>query len=99
MREVRAGAPGDPPVASGVCRVRGETWVLLAPADGLEQRVEVLAQRAKSHAGGRLEGRYLPPAVRARLAKEPGSGLTPAQGVLILKGSRGVSQGANSIGR
>ena len=71
VREVRAGAQGDPPVASGVCRVRGETWVLLATADGLEQRVEVLAHALKSHAGAQLEGRYLPPAVRARLAREP----------------------------
>jgi hypothetical protein len=71
VREVRAGAAGDPPVASGVCRVRGETWVLLVAADGLEQRVEVLAHALKIHAGARLEGRYLPPAVRARLAKEP----------------------------
>ena len=30
VRELRAGAEGEPPLASGVCRVRGETWVLLA---------------------------------------------------------------------
>ncbi len=71
VREVRAGAEGDPPIASGVCRVRGETWVLLAAADDLDHRVEVLARALKSHAGARLEGRYLPPAVRARLAGGP----------------------------
>jgi hypothetical protein len=71
VREVRAGAEGDPPIASGVCRVRGETWVLLAAADDLDHRVEVLAGALKSHAGARLEGRYLPPAVRARLAGDP----------------------------
>ena len=71
VREARAGAEGDPPLASGVCRVRGETWVVLAATDALEQRVEVLANALKSHAGARLEGRYLPPAVRARLAGEP----------------------------
>lgn len=69
VREVRAGAEGDPPVASGVCRVRGETWVVLAASDDLEQRIEVLAGALKSHAGAVLEGRYLPPAVRARLSK------------------------------
>jgi hypothetical protein len=51
--------------------LRGETWVLLAAADGLEQRVEVLAGALKTHAGASLEGRYLPPAVRERLAREP----------------------------
>jgi hypothetical protein len=74
VREVRAGAGDEPPPASGVCRVRGETWVVLAAADALERRVEILAQALRSHAGARLEGRYLPPAVRERLSKagEPG---------------------------
>jgi hypothetical protein len=71
VREVGAGADGDLPVASGVCRVRGETWVLLVAADGLEQRVEVLAGALKTHAGAFLEGRYLPPAVRERLTRNP----------------------------
>ena len=71
VRELRAGAEGDPAPASGICRVRGETWVLLAASDGLERRVEVLAQALKTHAGHTLEGRYLPPAVRERLSKEP----------------------------
>jgi hypothetical protein len=74
VREVRAGAEGDPPVASGVCRVRGETWVVLAASDDLEQRIEVLASALNSHAGAALEGRYLPPAVRARLSKDPRPG-------------------------
>jgi hypothetical protein len=69
VRELCAGAEGDPSPASGVCRVRGETWVLLAASDGLERRVEVLAQALKTHAGQHLEGRYLPPAVRERLSK------------------------------
>jgi hypothetical protein len=74
VRELRAGAESDPAPASGVCRVRGETWVLLVAADGLERQIEVLAQALKSHAGRILEGRYLPPAVRERLSKEPGLG-------------------------
>ena len=71
VREVRASAEAEPPVASGVCRVRGETWVLLAAGDGLEQRIDVLSRALKTHAGVLLEGRYLPPAVRARLSKGP----------------------------
>ena len=74
VRELRAGAEGDAAPASGVCRVRGETWVLLAASDGLEKRVEVLARALKTHAGHILEGRYLPPAVRERLSEEPDPG-------------------------
>jgi hypothetical protein len=74
VREVRAGAEGDPSPTSGVCRVRGETWVLLAASDGLERRVDVLARALKTHAGHVLEGRYLPPAVRERLSQEPDLG-------------------------
>ena len=69
VREVRADA--EPPTASGVCRLRGEIWVLLVAADGLERRVDVLAGALKTHAGAILEGRYLPPAVRERLSREP----------------------------
>ena len=74
VRDVRGGGEGEPAVASGVCRVRGRIWVMLAAADDLEQRVEVLAGALKSHAGAALESRYLPPAVRARLSggSEPG---------------------------
>jgi hypothetical protein len=74
VRELRAGSEGDPAPTSGVCRVRGETWVLLVASEGLERRVEVLAQALKTHAGQILEGRYLPPAVRERLSKEPDLG-------------------------
>ena len=37
-----------------------------APGGPLERRIEVLARALRAHAGDRLEGRYLPPAVRAR---------------------------------
>jgi hypothetical protein len=69
VRELRRGADAEPSPASGICRVRGETWVLLAAADDLERRIDVLARALQSHAGPRLEARYLPPAVRARLAR------------------------------
>lgn len=74
VREVRAGEEAEPSPASGVCRVRGQTWVLLAASDGLERRVEVLAGALKTHAGRIFEGRYLPPAVRERLSEEPDVG-------------------------
>jgi hypothetical protein len=74
VRELRRGAEGDPAPASGMCRVRGETWVVLAAGDGLEERVEVLARAIESHAGSRLEGRYLPPAVRERLSRAAAAG-------------------------
>lgn len=74
VRELRRGTEGDPAPASGVCRVRGATWVVLAAGDGLEERVEVLARAIESHAGPQLEGRYLPPAVRERLSRSGATG-------------------------
>jgi hypothetical protein len=71
VRDLRSHSEGQPAPASGVCRVRGETWVLLAASDALEERVEVLAQALKTHAAQFLESRYLPPAVRARLSAGP----------------------------
>ncbi len=71
VRELHAAKDGQPAPSSGVCRVRGETWVLLAASDALEERIEVLARALKTHAADFLESRYLPPAVRARLARQP----------------------------
>ena len=59
--------------ASGVCRVRGEIWIVLAAEDPLAERIEVLAEALRVHAADYLESRYLPPAVRERL----GSGEEP----------------------
>jgi hypothetical protein len=72
VRETRAGGEGE--LASGTCRVRGELWVVLAGGDTLEQRVEVLARALNLHAAQVLEDRYLPPAVRERLAKAAAAG-------------------------
>lgn len=58
---------GEPPVASGVCRVRGRVWVVLSAGDTVEERIRVLAGALRSHAGEQLEARWLPPAVRACL--------------------------------
>ena len=68
----RAGA-GEVPPESAVCRVRGSLWVILSASDLPEQRIAVLAGALREHAGEALEGRYLPPAVRALLERaEPG---------------------------
>lgn len=63
-----------PPVASGVCRLRGELRVLLADADPPTERIRVLARALCEFAAADLEGRYLPPAVREcleRAARRP----------------------------
>ena len=69
VRALRGGAVGDEigAASSGVCRVRGEVWVMLAAADPLEERIEVLVRALREHAAPLLEQRYLPPAVRERL--------------------------------
>ena len=66
VRGVRGGSRGDLDVAtaSAVCRVRGETWVVLADADPMARRIAVLAGALREHAPSLLEERYLPPAVR-----------------------------------
>jgi len=67
--EVRAAHGGEPgmPLTSGVCRVRGELWVVLVPADALEDRIEVVADALRTHAASFLESRFLAPALRERL--------------------------------
>jgi hypothetical protein len=62
-----SGADAPAQTSSGVCRVRGEFWVLLIDADPPERRVEVLAGALREHASEQLEQRYLPPALRAIL--------------------------------
>ncbi len=61
------GADRDLPIASGVCRVRGTVWVVLAATDSLAERSEVLADALKTHASELLESHYLPPALRQML--------------------------------
>jgi hypothetical protein len=69
---VRAGrgsaAPeGEPTPRSALCRVRGETWLVLLASDGVDERIRVVAEALRIHAADLLEERYLPPAVRERL--------------------------------
>ncbi len=59
--------PRGASVRSGVCRVRGAVWSVLAGADPLEEHLAVAAGALREHAGSLLEDRYLPPAVRELL--------------------------------
>lgn len=67
--EVRAAEGAEPgvPLTSGVCRVRGELWVVVVPSDPLEDRIEIVADALRTHAALFLESRYLSPALRERL--------------------------------
>ena len=69
----RSGGDSESPPASGVCRVRGAVWVVLSASDPLETQLDVLADALRTHASALIEGRYLLPAVRARLSEPPRS--------------------------
>jgi hypothetical protein len=64
--EVGVASAGDD-ATSGVCRLRGRIWVLLAKGDPPERCVAVLAGALREHAAAECEARYLPPAVRSVL--------------------------------
>ena len=68
VRAIGRAGPGERETESGICRVNGVVWVMLSEADSLEDRVDVLAEALASHAADLLESRYLPPAIRERLA-------------------------------
>lgn len=62
---VLARTPGtDAAPASAVCRVRGEVWVVLSEGDLVADRIRVLSEALREHAGPALAERYLPPAIR-----------------------------------
>jgi hypothetical protein len=58
---------GEPPARSALCRVRGAFWLVLSEAEGVEERIDAAADALRRVAPALAEGRYLPPAVRARL--------------------------------
>lgn len=62
-REARGG--DALPLASGVCKVRGEWWVVLSSSEPVGSQIQTLAAALKKHAGTLLEERHLPPAVRS----------------------------------
>jgi hypothetical protein len=70
----RPAAEGDPVPTSGACRVRGEPWIVLSASDALADRIGVVAEALRREAGDWLEGRWLAPALRERIAGgEPGA--------------------------
>ncbi len=64
-----SGGEEGPAPSSGVCRVRGELWVVLARSEPPELQIDVLAAALRSHAAALIEERFLPPAVRARVER------------------------------
>jgi len=57
------------PLSSGVCRVRGELWVVLSNVEPPGAQIRVLAAAIRTHAAALVEERHLPPAVRAWLER------------------------------
>lgn len=62
-----AGAAGELPPTSAVCRVRDAVWVVLCAGDPVERHIDVLSAALREHAADFLEQRFIPPALRARL--------------------------------
>jgi len=60
----------EAPAASGVCRLRGEVWVMLSPGDPPAAQLEVLARALREHAPEFAAAHFLPPALRERLSPE-----------------------------
>lgn len=54
---------------SGLCRVRGSLWLVLAASEPLEARIDAVVAALHSHGAALLEERFLPPAVRERLER------------------------------
>ena len=61
---------GMTPPGSARCRLRGETWVMLAPGDPAARWIEVLGEGLREVAGDDLEARYLAPALRDAIFPE-----------------------------
>ena len=63
----RTSSDTEPPAVSGVCILRGETWVMLAAAEPVEAQIDVISAALRENCGEFLEERYLSPAIRERL--------------------------------
>lgn len=73
--EIRAAgrlAPDDPPLLSGVCRLRGKLYIVLSANESVPMQIEAMASALRENAGESLHNRHLPPAIRA-LIDPPGS--------------------------
>lgn len=67
VRAAQGAADAGPLASSGVCRLRGQTVIVLIGDDPLAERIAVVAGALREHAGAWLEDRWLPPALRAHL--------------------------------
>ena len=96
--EVRV-APGGDATTSGVCRLRGRPWVLLAASDPLERRVAVLAGALRAHAGAAARRATCRPRCAPRSGRDsPRPRLDrPGNPGLSCRQSRGESQVAIPI--
>lgn len=77
---VRAASRSEAALESALCRVRGELWLVLVPAEPVEHRIGVVLRALREHAPRLLEERWLPPAVRARVDGAEGEGGAPPRG-------------------
>ncbi|RPG07101.1 MAG: hypothetical protein CBC32_010285 [Proteobacteria bacterium TMED72] len=65
--EIRAAgrlAPDDPPLLSGVCRLRGKLYIVLSANESVPVQIEALALAIRENASETLQNRHLPPAIR-----------------------------------
>lgn len=60
----------EPPLSSGVCKVKGVVWVVLSGAESVAVQIDVLAGALGRFASAEVEDRHLPPAVRARIERQ-----------------------------
>ena len=66
--EIRAAgrlALDDPPLESGVCRLRGRLYVVLSANESAAMQIHTLAAALREHAAEILDHRHLPPAIRS----------------------------------
>ena len=66
---VRAARPDEPPLASGLCKVKGEVWLVLLPSDPLEHQIDLVCGALRTHAAELLESRWLAPELRSRIER------------------------------
>lgn len=58
---------GETQPGSGVVRLKGKVYVMLSSVDPVAIQLEILAGALREHAADWVEGRHLPPAIRALL--------------------------------
>ncbi len=56
--------PDDPPLTSGVCRLRGQLYIVLSAGESVPMQIDTLATALREHGGDFLQDRHLPPAIR-----------------------------------